>query len=407
MTAVNPDRRFGRPDLVVVKIGSNSLRRDDGSLDRRQIATLADEVATAHRAGTDVVVVSSGAVSAGLGPLGLSGRPNDLVALQSAASVGQGELVHAYQRQFSDHGLICGQLLLTQDDFVRRQRYLNARATFRRLLDFGAVPLVNENDVVATEELSYGDNDHLAALVASMLEADLLLLLSDVDGLFDADPRTNTDARLVERVADLSDLDLSRVGGTGSFVGSGGMRSKVEAARVAVLSACHAIVANARRTGVVGDALVGAPVGTWFVAQARRLEARRLWIGFALTPHGDVAVDSGAADALTSGGTSLLAVGVTDVTGEFSAGDAVQVTAPSGTVVARGLVNFSSRDLGRLAGKTTAEAVDQFGPGYDREVIHRDDLVVLSHPGVPEARADPRGPETWARRRADTAGGPT
>ncbi|MDQ4130937.1 MAG: glutamate 5-kinase [Actinomycetota bacterium] len=372
------ERRFPPPRLAVVKVGSNSLRGPGGRLDRDQIRSLADQVSAATSGGTQVVLVSSGAVAAGLALLGLDERPADLVTLQSAASVGQGELVHTYQQHLLRHGLACGQVLLTQDDFVRRNRYLNARATLRRLLDLGAVPIVNENDVVATEELAYGDNDHLAALVASMMEAQLLLLLSDVEGLYDADPNMVPDARLVGRVDDVTLIDPSTIGGAGSFVGSGGMRTKVEAARVAVLSACHAVVADARRPRVVEEAVAGAAVGTWFVAQARRLEARRLWIGFALNPHGRVHVDAGAVAALTRGGTSLLAVGVTGAEGVFSPGDAVEVVGPDGAVVARGLINYDSSGLERIAGRSTAEAVDAFGPGYAREVIHRDDLVVFA-----------------------------
>lgn len=373
----SPDPRFPRPGLAVVKVGSNALRGDDGRLDRDMVRRISDAVAAARDDGTQVVLVSSGAVAAGLGLLGFDRRPDDMATLQSAASVGQGELAHEYQKHLSAHGLACGQVLLTQDDFVRRGRYLNARGTFRRLLDLGAVPLVNENDVVAIEELAYGDNDHLAALVASMLEADLLLLLSDVRGLFDADPRTTDGATLIERVEDPSDVDPASVGGAGSFVGSGGMRSKVEASRVAVLSACHAVIAHAREPGIVPAALRGDRVGTWFVAQQRRVEARRLWIGFALNPHGQVHVDEGAARALTGGGTSLLGVGVTDVDGTFSAGDAVEILGPDGTVIARGLVNYDAGDLDRIAGHTTGDAAERFGRAYSREVVHRDDLVVL------------------------------
>ncbi|MDP8930569.1 MAG: glutamate 5-kinase [Actinomycetota bacterium] len=372
------ERRFPRPRLAVVKVGSNSLRGQGGRLDRHQIAALADQVAASRAAGSDVVLVSSGAVAAGLGLLGFDNRPADLVTLQSAASVGQGELVHTYQQHLLRHGLACGQGLLTQDDFVRRNRYLNARATLRRLIELGAVPIVNENDVVATEELAYGDNDHLAALVASMVEAQLLLLLSDVEGLHDADPRIVPEARLIGRVDDLTLVDPATIGGAGSFVGSGGMRTKVEAARVAVLSACHAVIAEARQPHVIEAALAGEHVGTWMVAQPRRLEARRLWIGFALNPHGRVQVDSGAVRALVQGRTSLLAVGVRRVEGAFSAGDAVEVVGPDGRIVARGLINYDATDLERIVGRSTAEAVEVFGSGYAREVIHRDDLVVLA-----------------------------
>jgi glutamate 5-kinase len=369
--------RFARPRLVVVKVGSSSLRGPDGRLDRPQVRNLAEQLVTAREAGTQLVLVSSGAVAAGMGLLGLDRRPVDLPTLQACAAVGQGELIQEYQQVLTSHGLTCGQILLSQDDFVRRARYLNARTSLQRLLDLGVLPVINENDAVATEELSYGDNDHLAALVASMLDAELLVLLSDVAGLYSGDPRRDPSAQLVTRVDDVDALDVAAIGGVGSYVGSGGMRTKVESARVAVRSATHAVVADARRPDVVAEVLDGSEVGTWFVAQPQRVEARRLWIGFALTVHGRLHVDAGAADALRSRGTSLLAVGVVRADGSFSAGDAVEVVDPDGRVVARGLSNYHVADITRIAGRSTADAVEAFGAGFAREVIHRDDLVVL------------------------------
>ena len=369
--------RFGRPSLAVVKVGSSSLRGPDGRLDRPQVRVLAEQIAEARAAGTRVVLISSGAVAAGMGLLGLERRPMDLPTLQACAAVGQGELIHEYQQVLATHGLAAGQLLLSQDDFVRRSRYLNARTALQRVLDLGAVPVINENDAVTTEELAYGDNDHLAALVASMLEARLLVLLSDVPGLYDADPRGSDDAALIDRVDDVDALDTTTIGGVGSYVGSGGMRTKVESARVAVRSAAHAVVADARRPGVLAEVLEGRDVGTWFVAQPQRLEARRLWIGFALAAHGRIHIDAGAAEALRRRGTSLLGVGVTRADGSFGVGDAVEVVDPDGRVVARGLSNYDVADVARIAGHSTSAAAESFGAGYAREVIHRDDLVVL------------------------------
>jgi len=369
--------RFPRPRLAVVKVGSSSLRGTDGRLDEAQVARLADQVVASHAAGTRVVLVSSGAVAAGMGLLGLERRPLDLPTLQAAAAVGQGELIHAYQRILTGHGLTAAQILLSQDDFVHRGRYLNARTALQRLLDLGAVPIINENDAVATDELSYGDNDHLAALVTSMLDGDLLALLSDVPGLYDRDPHDPV-AQLVPRVDDVEELDLERIGGVGSYVGSGGMRTKVGSARVAVASAAHTVIADARRPDVLREVLDGEEVGTWFVAAAHRVEARRLWIGYALRVHGRIHVDAGAAVALRSRGVSLLAVGVTRADGRFGVGDAVEVLDPDGEVVARGLSNYDVADVVRLAGRSTAVAVESLGTGYAREVIHRDDLVVLS-----------------------------
>ncbi len=369
--------RFSRPRLAVVKVGSSSLRGEDGRLDRAQVERIAAEIAAVHAAGTRIVLVSSGAVAAGMGKLGFDRRPVDLPSLQAAAAVGQGELIQAYQRVLSEADLPAAQILLTQDDFIRRSRYLNARTSIQRLLELGAVPIINENDAVATDELAYGDNDHLASLVTSMLEAEVLALLSDVPGLFDRDPRTDPEASLISRVDDIDALDLSSIGGVGSYVGSGGMRTKVEGARVAVRSAAHAIVADARRPGVLGEVLAGEEVGTWFVAAPQRIEARRLWIGFALTAHGRIHVDQGAADALRNRGVSLLSVGVTRADGVFGPGDAVEVLDPDGRIVARGLSNYDVSDVVRIAGRSTAGAAEEFGVGYAREVIHRDDLVVI------------------------------
>ncbi|MFU8840657.1 MAG: glutamate 5-kinase [Nitriliruptoraceae bacterium] len=368
--------RFDRPTLVVVKVGSSSLRGTDGRLDPDQVANLAGQIIAARSAGSRIVLVSSGAVAAGMGLLGLERRPMDLPTLQAAAAVGQGELIQAYQRVLTAEGLTGAQILLSQDDFVHRGRYLNARTAIQRLLDLGALPIVNENDAVATDELSYGDNDHLAALVASMLDAELLVLLSDVAGLYDRDPRQEG-ATLIPRVDDVTALDLAAIGGVGSYVGSGGMRTKVGSARVAVASATHAVITDARAPSVLERVLAGEDVGTWFVAAPHRVEARRLWIGFALRVHGRIHVDAGAADALRSRGVSLLGVGVMRADGRFGAGDAVEVVGPDGAVVARGLSNYDVADVARLAGRSTAEAAADLGVGYAREVIHRDDLVVL------------------------------
>lgn len=367
--------RFPRPGRVVVKIGSNSLRGEDGRLDRGQIAALSRQVAEVREAGTEIVIVSSGAVAAGMGLLGLPTRPTDLPTLQAAAAAGQGDLVHEWQARLADHDLVGAQILLTQDDFVRRHRYLNARTTLQRLLALGCIPVINENDAVATEELELGDNDHLAALVASMLEADLLVILSDVEGLFDGDPRHDPEATLIDTVEDVSAL-AAELGGVGSVVSRGGMRTKVDAARVVVAGAAHAVVAHARRPGVVGEVVSGEAVGTWFVAGDRRPDARRLWIGYALKAHGTVQVDAGAVAALRDRGVSLLGVGVTGATGDFSSGDAVNVVGPDGEVVGRGLVAYDAADVRRLAGRSTADAAAELGPGFTREVIHRDDLAL-------------------------------
>ncbi len=365
-----------RPGLVVVKVGSSSLRGPDGLLDRTTVARLGHQLARVRSGGSRVVLVSSGAVSAGMGLLGLHRRPDERELLQACAAVGQAELINAYQQVFDDHRLSAAQVLLTQDDFVGRGRYLNARRTLRRLLELDTIPVINENDTIAFDELAYGDNDHLAALVASMLHADLLVVLSDVDGLHDAPP-SQPGARVIPRVDDPAALDDALVGGTGSHVGSGGMRTKVDSAQVVTASGGAVVIANAARPDVVVDAVAGKPVGTLFPARPRASDARRLWIGFALRVRGRVTVDAGAVEALTRRGTSLLPVGVVEVDGDFPAGSCVEIVGPDGDPVARGLVTVGAEELRTIAGRSTAQAREALGAARVREVVHRDQLFVL------------------------------
>lgn len=365
--------RFVQPALVVVKVGSNSLRGDDGGLDADYVVDLVAQLAKLAGTATRVVLVSSGAVAAGMGPLGMRTRPPDLPGLQAAASVGQGLLQHRYQAAFATHGTACGQVLLMAGDMVDRRRYLNARNTIERLLDLGAVPVVNENDTVATEELRVGDNDRLAALVASMLGADLLVLLSDVDGLYADDPTRAPDQAPLDRVDDLAQIDRAAIGASSSGVGTGGMVTKLDAVRIATLGAVHVVIAHARRPGVVGEVAAGAPVGTWFPARDRP-ERRKLWIAFATSPQGSLVVDHGAVRALLDRGSSLLAVGITDVHGDFEAGAAVNVVGPDHELIARGLVGFAAHEVRGMLGRSSAELV----PPRRRAVVHRDSLVILA-----------------------------
>lgn len=370
------DQRYGPVKRVVVKVGSSTLTADDGGLDRAYVAGLCDQLAKLRADGVEVVLVSSGAVAAGLRPLGLAQRPTDLGRLQAAASVGQGELVHAYAEGLAGHNLVTGQVLLTPDDLVRRDRYLNARVTFSELLAMGALPVVNENDTVATEELRFGDNDRLAALVASMLGADLLMLLSDVDGLHDGDPSTG--APVIEEVPDLAVLDDRHRGGTGSAVGSGGMASKLDAARVATFSGASCVIARGRREGVVVDVASGARVGTWFPPARKRPDSRRLWLAFAHQPSGRLHVDAGAVRALAAKGSSLLAIGVTRVEGTFEAGATVEVVGPDGHPVARGIVGVDAPRAEAMRGRPTDDLISFFGPDAGSPLVHRDQMVVTA-----------------------------
>jgi glutamate 5-kinase len=360
---------------VVVKIGTSSLTDAQGRIDRSAIAKLAGEVATARAAGVRVVVVSSGAIAAGLPVLGwVDRRPADLAVLQAASAVGQGRLLAEWDRAFAAHGLIAGQVLLAPPDFVDRKQYLHARQTLSVLLELGVVPVVNENDAIADDEIRFGDNDRLAALVAHLLPADLLLLLTDTVGLLSADPRHDAEASLIEQILEGDDDLEALAGGAGSARGSGGMASKLAAGRMAAWSGVRAVIAAASRPDVVAGAIAGEDgVGTTFVPRSQRLGARKLWIAFAVGSSGVVRVDEGARRALLERGVSLLPAGVVGVSGHFDAEDAVEVAGPDGTVFAKGLVRHPAAVVVELAGRRTAD----IDPDIPREVIHRDDLVLV------------------------------
>lgn len=359
---------------LVVKVGSSSLTSPDGGkLDFLALGRVVDVLARRRLAGHQVVLVSSGAIAAGIGPLGLRRRPRDLATQQAAASVGQGALVAAYQHLFGLYELTVGQVLLTADDVTRRSHYTNAQRTLERLLELDTVPIVNENDTVATHEIRFGDNDRLAALVADLVQADALLLLTDVDALFDAPPSTPGATR-IPFVGSSHDLADVTVGGTGSAVGSGGMTTKVEAAAIAAAAGIPTVLTSLEHAPA---ALRGEDVGTVFAPATSRRASRKRWIASATTPRGRLILDDGAVAAVTQRRKSLLPAGVTAVQGKFTERDPVDVCAPDGQVVARGLVNYSSAELPGLLGRSTRDLARELGSHYEREVIHRDDLVVL------------------------------
>jgi glutamate 5-kinase len=359
---------------IVVKIGSSSLTTAAGGLDPERLAALADVVADVRRRGAEVVLVSSGAIAAGLAPLGLKRRPRGLASQQAAASVGQGLLVHRYTEELARHGIIVGQVLLTVDDVIRRSHYRNAHQTFAKLLELGVLPIVNENDTVATTEIRFGDNDRLAALVAHLVHADLLLLLSDVDGLYDANPATGP-ASLVHEVSAASDLGVVVLGPTGTAgLGSGGMVTKVESARIATGAGIPVVLTSATSAAA---ALAGEAVGTLFHPTGRRRPTRLLWLAHATDPRGRLVLDDGAVRAVVERRASLLAAGVTGVEGAFAAGDPVDLTGPDGRAVARGLVNFDAAELPPLLGRSSHDLRRDLGTAYEREIVHRDDLVLL------------------------------
>lgn len=359
---------------IVVKVGSSSLTTTDGGIDPAQVRRLVAPLAAARTRGVEVVLVSSGAIAAGLSPLHLRRRPRGLAAQQAAASVGQGLLVHRYTEELAVHGIVAGQVLLTVDDVTRRSHYRNAFQTFAKLLELGVLPIVNENDTVATTEIRFGDNDRLAALVAHLVHADLLVLLSDVDGLYDGPPAT-PGSTLVPSVSSWDELASVRVGKAGpAGLGTGGMQTKLDAARIATGAGIPVVLTAA---GQVGPALAGDPVGTIFHATGKRRPTRLLWLAHATEPVGTLLLDPGAVAAVTQRRASLLAAGVTGVQGTFHAGDPVAIAGPDGVPVARGLVNFDSEELPALLGRSSQELKRELGAAYEREVVHRDDLVLL------------------------------
>jgi glutamate 5-kinase len=378
--------RLGRQDVgaatrVVVKVGSSSLTTATGGLDPHRLDTLVDALVAHRSAGRQIVLVSSGAIAAGLTPLRLARRPRDLATQQAAASVGQMLLVERYAAAFARHGLVVGQVLLTVDDLVRRAHYRNAYRTLERLLSLGVVPVINENDTVATEEIRFGDNDRLAALVAHLVRAEALVLLSDVAGLYDGDPR-RPGARLVPEVAleaDLAGVDVRMSGSAG--VGTGGMSSKIDAARIAAGAGVPVLLASAESAA---EALAGGAVGTFFPPTARRTASRLFWLRHATSPQGRLVLDAGAVEAVVHRRTSLLSAGVTAVHGEFDAGDPVELVGPDGVAVARGLVGYDARELPQMLGRSSRD----LAPEYRREVVHRDDLVLLRpHGESPSTRS--------------------
>ncbi len=367
-------KKIAKAKRIVIKVGSSSLTSHSGSIDVQRLNALVDEIAKKKQQKADIVLVSSGAIAAALAPLGLKSRPRDLIMQQAAASVGQGLLVHRYTERFASHNIVAGQILLTSEDISRRSHYRNAIRTFNQLFDLGVIPIVNENDTVATEEIRFGDNDRLAALVANLVQADLLLLLSDVEGLFDKSP-SEPAAKLISEVKDFKEISQVKVGNeSGSKLGSGGMQTKLTAAKIATSAGICVMVTDAKN---LAKALAGEPVGTLFHPASDKHSARELWLAHASSVMGSVVVDSGAERALLTARASLLAAGIKSVTGDFAVGDVISVLNEKQEVIARGLVNFDSDELPKIIGKTSKKITEQLGEDLVREVVHLDDLVLI------------------------------
>lgn len=357
----------------MVKVGSSSITHTSGGIDHPALTRLVGLLSERRHLGHEVLLVSSGAISAGMAPLGIRARPTSLAQAQAAAAVGQGQIMAAYAMLFEEHGLTAGQVLLTSDDVTRRTTYLNGRSTLETLLELGVVPVINENDTVATQEIRFGDNDRLAALVCHLIDADALVLLSDVDALYDGPPN-RPGARRIPFVPDVADMHGVEVGGAGSGVGTGGMRTKIDAARIATAAGVPTVLTTMNQAHGVFD---GADVGTVFAPTGRRGSARRLWLAHATQAAGRLILDEGAVTAVRERGRSLLHAGVVSAEGRFLAGDAVDLADETGMVFARGLVNYDVADVQRAKGRSTQELSDTIGPAFERSLVHRDHLVIL------------------------------
>ena len=388
----NPAREIvssPRVRRVVVKLGSGTVTDPGGGLRLSTIRALAAQLSSALAAdGVSFVVVTSGAIAAGREKLGMTERPRTVSLKQAAAAVGQTSLMRAYERAFEKRGRHVAQLLLTHDDFESRERYVNARNTLLALLARGIVPIVNENDTVATEEIRLGDNDHLATLVTQMIGADLLILLTDSDGLQTKDPHRHPDARRIPVVENLDDASVrAAVGRRGSSAGTGGMASKLRAARVLSASGIPVVIASGLSRRSILDILGGRDTGTLILPRRTgKLRSRKMWIAYALNAHGTILVDGGARKVLMEGGKSLLPAGVTGARGRFRPGDAVSIADRRGRVFARGIARWSSEQVDRGKGKRSAEVRTLLGPETPAEVVHRDDLTILPQSGTPESR---------------------
>jgi glutamate 5-kinase len=377
---IDPQRQRILDDaaMVVVKVGTNVLTDSTGTLDRARIQSLADQLARIRQQNKQVVLVSSGAIGAGVGCLGLGKRPVDLPHLQACAAVGQSVLMQTYQECLAPHTIRSAQILLTAGDFESRSRYLNVRNTILTLFEYGCLPIINENDTVSVAEIKFGDNDHLAAMVTNLLQASLLILLTNVDGLYTADPGSDPNAKLLQTVSHI-DRSVTSMAGVGkSTLGTGGMKSKLRAARLATAVGETVIMANGSIPGVLDQIFAAEPVGTLFLSHGETLPARKRWVGFTVRPKGAVHVDSGARKALVEAGKSLLPVGVKLVSGNFRKGEVVSLVDPEGVEFARGMSNYSAEDIERLRGFDSEQILRAHGRLPYVEIVHRDNLVLLT-----------------------------
>ncbi len=362
---------------VVVKVGTSTLTHSTGKPNLFRIEQLAKELADLANQGKEIILVSSGAVGAGMDRLGLKERPKTIPEKQAAAAVGQGLLMHIYEKAFSEYGQVVAQVLLTREDSVNRSRYANSRNTLRTLLSHGVIPIVNENDAVAIDELKIGDNDTLSAMVANIVDADLLIILSDIDGLYTANPQTDPTATLVHELADITEEVEASAGGAGTTRGTGGMYTKIQAAKMVINSGIAMVIASGLEKDAIRRVLQGEKIGTLFLSRENRLQFRKRWLAFGSRVKGCIQVDEGCERAIVEHGSSVLPAGVIAVQGDFEEGMTVSILSASGREIARGLVNYSAADVQHIQGAHTHEIADLLGTKPYDEVIHRDNLVLL------------------------------
>lgn len=362
---------------IVIKVGTSTLSHSTGKLNFQRIEKLVRELADLANQGKEIILVTSGAVSAGMDRLGLKEKPKTIPEKQAAAAVGQGILLHTYEKIFGEYGQIVAQVLLTREDSVNRKRYANSRNTLLTLLSMGVIPIINENDAVAVDELKIGDNDTLSAMVASIVDADVLIILSDVEGVFTANPQSDPTAALIPEISDITPEIEDLAGGPGSMRGTGGMYTKIQAAKIAVNSGVVMVIASGFRDGVVREVLSGSNVGTLFLSKESRLHIRKRWLAFGARIRGSVVVDKGCEQAIVTTGSSLLPAGITEVDGEFEQGSTIRVLNSEGREIARGVVNYGSDDVRKIVGVRTQDIIEKLGSKLYDEVIHRDNMVVL------------------------------
>jgi len=361
---------------VVVKVGTSTLTHSSGKLNLWRIERLVTELAELANQGKEIVLVTSGAVGAGMELLKLKEKPKTMPEKQAAAAVGQGILMHTYERFFGEHGQVVAQVLLTREDSVKRTRYTNCRNTLLTLIKMGVIPIINENDAVAIDELKIGDNDTLSAMVASIVDADVLIILSDVEGVYTGNPQSSPNAQLIEEIADITPEMEELAGGAGSLRGTGGMYTKIQAGKIAVSSGVAMVIASGLRDGVLRDVLAGKNVGTIFLSKESRLQVRKRWLAFGARTQGIITIDKGCEKALL-GGSSILAAGITEVAGDFQQGNTISVVTMEGREIARGLANYNGDETRKIMGAHTNELFDVLGSKPYDEVIHRDNMVLL------------------------------